>query len=230
MKKLLKKTPFKGTWGLKEPVIILALLFPLILIFFPNSARWSSYLQSIIYGLIILALVALKRATWEQLGLHREHWQQNLVLGGITGGLIILAVPLLDFGIQASGIGQTELFAGAENRSLETSDGNIPFVMYCGIVVGISLADQLFFTGYFLQALIRKSKPALAIYLGGLVFALAHFDLQLGIFLLGLITATFYWVTGSLVAPLLFQIACYIAGWLLAHHYPKVFTLLGFLF
>jgi membrane protease YdiL (CAAX protease family) len=97
-------------------------------------------------------------------------------------------------------------------------------------MVSIGLAEQLFFTGYLLQSLIRKCPPALAIYLSGLLFALVHLDLQLGIFLLGLVASSFYWLTGSLVAPLIFQIACHTAGWLLDHHYPRVYTLLGFLF
>jgi membrane protease YdiL (CAAX protease family) len=227
---MFKRTDFKGTWGLKGPVIILVLLFPLVYLLIHNSTRWVPYLYPMPYGLVILFLVVFKRATWEQLGLHYEHWKQNLTLGVLAAGLIITAVPLLDMWIQASGMGQTELFAGAEKRSFDGSGNNISFVVYFGIVTGMALAEQLFFTGYLLQALIRKSKPALAVYLGGLIFALVHYDLQLGMFLIGLIASLFYLLTGSLIAPLIFQIACHTAGWLLAHHHPKVFTLLGFLF
>lgn len=227
---MFKKTDFEGTWGLKGPMITLALLFPLVYIFIPDSTRWAPYLYSIPYALVILSLVAFKKATWEQLGLHHEHWKQNLLLGGLAGGLIIAAVPLFDMWINVSGMGQTELFAGAEKRSLERMDGTINIGVFFVIVTATALAEQLFFTGYLLQALIRKSKPALAVYLGGVIFALVHYDLQLGMFLLGLTASWFYWLTGSLVAPLAFQIACHTSGWLLANHYPRVYTLLGFLF
>jgi len=230
MKEILKQTDFTGTWGLKGPLIALALLFPLGYVIIPDTTRWSSYLYPIPYGLMILYLVATKKATWKQLGAHHENWRQNLILGGLAGGMVAAAVPLLDLSIQGSGMGQTELFAGAERRYLEESDSQISFAAYFLIVTGIALAEQLFFTGYLLQALIRKIKPALAIYLSGLIFAMVHLDLQLGVFLLGLIASSFYWLTGSLVAPLIFQIACHTASWLLDQHYPRVYTLLGFLF
>ena len=230
MSNLFKRTDFKGTWGLKGPLITLALLLLLAYFFTLISTLWAPYLYPTSYVLVILFLVAFKKTTWEQLGLHCEHWKQNLLLGGVAGGLVIVTVPLMELTIELSGMGQTSLFAGAENRLLEESDGSTTFVVYFGFITGMAMADQLFFTGYLLQAMIRKTKPALAIYLGGLIFALAHFDLQLGMFLLGLITATFYWFTGSLVAPLIFQIACHTAGWVLANYYPKVVTLLGFLF
>ena len=143
---------------------------------------------------------------------------------------MIATVPLLDFFIGVSGLGHTELFSGADQRFSEEQEDRFSFIVFILSTIFIVLAEQIFLTGYVLQALIRKIKPVLAIYLGGLIFALVHFDLQLGMFLLGLIASSFYLLTGSLVAPLIFQMACHTAGWLLVHHYPKVFTLLGFLF
>ena len=151
-------------------------------------------------------------------------------MGGLAGGLVVGMIPLLEFFIGISGLDQSELFAGADQRFSLDPDGNTSFAAFIIPAIFIALAEQGFLTGYVLQALIRKSKPVLAVYLGGLIFALVHFDLQLGMFLLGLTASSFYWLTGSLIAPLIFQIACHSAGWLLAHHYPKVFTLLGFLF
>ncbi|MCZ6541724.1 MAG: CPBP family intramembrane metalloprotease [Nitrospinae bacterium] len=227
---MLKQSIFKGTWGLKGPVVTLALLFPLVYVTGLGLTRWAPYLYPTGSGLVILFLVLFKKATWEQLGMHREYWKQNLILGGLVGGLIIVAVPLLDLLIEASGMGRTELFTGAEKRFSDGSGNNISFGVHLAIVTGITLAEQLFLTGYLLQALLRKTKPSLAIYLGGIIFTLVHFDLELGLFILGLTASGFYFMTGSLIAPLIFQIACHTAGWLLTHHYPRVFTLLGFLF
>jgi len=231
---MFKKTDFRGTWGLKGPIGILVVyscvLFPALHILFPQAQKWAPAIYPAYFGMVIVFLVFTRYATWQQLGFHREHWKQNLILGCLAGGLVVGMVPLFDFLIDATGIGQTELFSGADQRLSEEPEEGLSFIAFIVLTIFIALAEQGFLTGYVLQALIRKVKPALAVYLGGLIFALVHFDLQLGMFLLGLIASSFYLLTGSLVAPLIFQMACHTAGWLLVHHYPKVFTLLGFLF
>ncbi len=218
----------KGPIGIL--VVYSCVLFPALHILFPQAQKWAPAIYPAYFGMVIVFLVFTRYATWQQLGFHREHWKQNLILGCLAGGLVVGMVPLFDFLIDATGIGQTELFSGADQRLSEEPEEGLSFIVFIIPVIFITLAEQGFLTGYVLQALIRKVKPALAVYLGGLIFALVHFDLLLGMFLLGLIASSFYLLTGSLVAPLIFQMACHTAGWLLVHHYPKVFTLLGFLF
>ncbi len=219
---------------MKGPVGFLAVyacvLFPVFHLLFPQAQKLTYFIFPAYFGLVVLLLITIRHVTGEQLGFHRQHWQQNLILGGLTGGLVIAGIPLLDFFIEASGMNQAELFSGAEHRLADESGDGASFLLFIATMILFSLAQQGFLTGYVLQALLRTTKPALAVYLGGLIFTLVHFDIQLGMFLLGLIAASFYFMTGSLVAPLLFQISCHIAGWLLTHHYPRVFTLLGFLF
>ena len=228
---MFKRANFKGAWGLKGPVVALVfyscILFPAVHILFPQTQKWASVIYPAYFGLVIFFLLFVGRVTWSQLGFHKELWKNNLSLGGLTGLLVIALVPLLDFFIEVSGLDQTELFAGAELRQPEADSSLTLFIIS---TIFITVAEQGFLTGYVFQAMVRKIKPILAIYLAGLIFALAHFDFQLGSFLIGFITATFYSLNGSLVAPLVFQTACHCAGWLLTHHYPKVFTLLGFLF
>lgn len=231
---MIKRSELIGTWGLKGPLGALAVyfcvFFPAIHLGFPTAQPWTHFIYPVYFGLGVLILILIRSVTWRQLGLHREHWKQNLFLGGGIGILVIQTVPLLDLFIGSSGLGQTDLFAGADRRVLELPEDSFSLAAYVGMVFFIPLAQQLFLTGYVLQALFRKTKPALAVYLGGLIFMLVHFDFQLGLFLLGLTASGFYFMTGSLVAPLVFQIACHSAGWLLIHHHPRVFTLLGFLF
>ncbi len=231
---MFEKTDLKGTWGLKGPVGILVVyscvLFPALHIVFPQAQQWAPTVYPSYFGLAVLFLILIRHVTWRQLGFHKEYWKQNLRLGGLSGILMVGMIPLLDFIIEVSGLGQAELFSGADQRLSENLEESASFVIFMLSTIFISLAEQIFLTGYVFQALIRKIKPILAIYLAGLIFALVHFDLQLGMFLLGFITAFFYCFNGSLIAPLIFQIACHTAGWLLTHHYPKVFTLLGFLF
>jgi membrane protease YdiL (CAAX protease family) len=231
---MFKRTDVKGNWGLKGPVAALAVyscvLFPLLHIFFPQAQRWAPTIYPIYFGMMVLFLILTRYATWRELGFHKEHWKQNLILGCLTGGLVIGMIPLLEVFIGLSGMDQSELFSGADQR-LSPEPGNYPsFTAFIIPAIFVALAEQGFLTGYVLHAFIRKSKPALAVYLGGLIFMLVHFDFQFGMFLLGLVASSFYLLTGSLMAPLIFQVACLTGGWLLAHHYPKVFTLLGFLF
>jgi membrane protease YdiL (CAAX protease family) len=231
---MFSRTELKGTWGLKGPIGVLAVyscvLFPVFHILFPQARQWAAIIYPTYFGVAMLFLVFARYVTWQELGFHKEYWRQNLILGCLAGGLVVGAVPLFDLLINVTGMGQSELFYGADRRLSQEMEGNASFIAFAVSAIFIAVVEQGFLTGYVLHALIRKSKPMLAVYLGGLIFALVHFDLQLGIFLLGLIASSFYWLTGSLVAPLIFQIACYAAGWLLIHHYPKVFTLLGFLF
>jgi len=231
---MFERADFRGTWGLKGPVGTLVayscVLFPLFHIVFPRAQKWAPAIYPAYFGLVVLILVLSRHATWHQLGFHTKLWKQNLRVGGLSGILMVAMVPLLDLFIGVSGLGQAELFSGADQRLSEVPEGGSSFIVFIIPAIFLTLAEQVFLTGYVFQALIRKIKPVLAIYLGGLIFTLVHFDLQLGMFLLGLITAFFYCFNGSLVAPLIFQVACHTAGWLLVHHYPRVFTLLGFLF
>lgn len=231
---MLQRTDFTGDWGLNGPIgallIYACVLFPTLHILFPQAQQWASLIYPVYFGSAVMLLVLTRQATWRKLGFHKENLKKNLALGGLAGIMVAGMVPLLELFIGVSGLDQAELFSGADQRVEQLSGEGSSFAVFFISMILISLAEQGFLTGYVLQALIRKSKPALAVYLGGLIFTLVHFDFQLGMFLLGLITSSFYWVTGSLVAPLVFQIACHTAGWLLAHHYPKVFTLLGFLF
>jgi membrane protease YdiL (CAAX protease family) len=231
---MFKRTSFTGTWGLKGPIIVLAvfscLLFPAVHILFPQAQKWAAVIYPAYLGIVLIFLILTRHATWKQLGFHAENLKQNLTLGCLAGGLVVGTVPLLELFIGVSGLDQTELFSGADQRLSHESEGNPSFFVFVVPAFFIVLAEQGLLTGYVLQSLIRKIKPVLAVYLGGLIFMLVHFDFQLGMFLLGLTASSFYWLTGSLVAPLIFQVACHTAGWMLAHHYPKVFTLLGFLF
>lgn len=231
---MFEKNDFRGTWGLKGPIAILAvyacLLFPALHIIFPQAQKWAPIIYPGYFGLAVLILILTGQTTLRQLGFHKKFWKQNLRAGGLSGILVVGMIPLLNLLIDVTGLGQAELFSGADQRLSQEPEEGFSFIVFIIPVIFITLAEQVFLTGYVFQALIRKIKPVLAIYLGGLIFALVHFDLQLGMFLLGLIASSFYCFNGSLIAPLIFQISCHTAGWLLIHHYPKVYTLLGFLF
>ena len=75
-------------------------------------------------------LILARYATWQQLGFHKEHWKQNLILGCLAGGLVVGMIPLLELFIGVSGMDQTELFSGADQRLSQEPEGNSSFTAF----------------------------------------------------------------------------------------------------
>jgi len=226
---MIQKVEMTGRWSLKWPLIALGiyggLLFPLTHLVFPGN-RGSIYLYPAYLVLVLSLLLLRHRGTWLDLGFRRDHVFLHLLLGIMPGVLVIATVPLLDLFIATSGLAETELFRGANQRS-GSLDSNLYRVIQ---ILILPFLEQIFFFGFVTQSLIRKMKPASALYLGTLIFTLAHFDIELGMFFIGFAGAGFYFLTGTIYAGLAFQIACHTGGFVLMQFYPRVLTLLGFLF
>ncbi|MCF8724365.1 membrane protease YdiL (CAAX protease family) [Nitrospina gracilis] len=164
-----------------------------------------------------------------QLGFAREKWVRHGLVGGLPGLLLAGTVPLLDAFIENSGLNQTELFAGAENRAIALPSVATLALIGVGQVLFTPLIEQVYFTGFLLPALFRVGKPMTAIYFTAALFALVHFDIRLSLFLTGLVcSGLFYW-TGTLWASLFFHMGCALGGWLVTYFYPRVVTFLAFL-
>jgi len=226
--------PLTGLWGLKLPAIFLAFygcaVFPAVHWGFRDIAWLPQVLYPAFFAVTLLILMGAGKISFTELGFNSRHLTQNCILGGISGGLILASLPLLNAFIEFSGLGQSEIFQGAENRlPIAATENLTPFSML-GILVLVPILEQGFFNGFLLQPLIKKIKPVAAVYLGGLIFALAHFDFRLSTFFIGLTTAGFFCWTGTLYASLIFHITCQVAGVIVLQYYPRVVTLLGFLF
>lgn len=181
-----------------------------------------------IYCFMVIAMLGMgKKLDWQQLGLHKIHWKQNLILGSVAGLLVLGPIPLIDGFITISGLKDSDLFAGAQNRVVELRLEN--FDIWVKVLI-IPFVEQIFFAGFVFQALLKKFKPSIAIYLSALIFVVLHFNFSLSVLGLGLICSWFFLATGSLTAPILFHTACQIGGILVTHFYPRVVTFLGFLF
>lgn len=230
----IKKTKMTGLWGLKLPALILlgyfSVLFPTINIIF-REARWiAEFVYPAYYALALLFMAGFKKARSAALGFSRENLRQNLLIGGISGGALLLSLPLLDGFIVISGMGNNDLFAGAELRAGAIAAEDINFAYMAASILLLPILEQAFFSGFILQALLRKIKPIAAIYLGAIIFSAAHFNFQLGGFAVGLITAAFYYRTGTLYAGIIFQMLCGTGGVLIQYTYPRLITLLAFLY
>ena len=231
---MIKRVPLTGSWGLKLPASLLALyvcaVFPIVHLGFRGILWLPQVLYPAFFAVSLLTLILAGKISFPQLGFNSRHLTQNCILGGISGGLVLASLPLLDALIDFSGLGQSEIFQGAENRLSAAAAETLTSFSMLGILVLVPIIEQGFFNGLLLQPLVKKIKPVAAVYLGGLIFALAHFDFHLGTFFIGLTTAGFFYWTGTLYASLIFQITCHIAGVCVLPYYPRVVTLVGFLF
>lgn len=224
-----------GTWGLKWPVWSLAgyvcLLYPLMHVLSGDPRRISGWIDSAYFLLVLGVLYAGRQITLRQLGLRMEGTVlPHLLLGLLPGLALAGTVPLLDWLIEASDLAQSELFAGAERRVPSSSGPASLALNFTGRVLAVPFIQQMFFTGFFLQALFRAVKPVTAIYLMAVLFVLVHFELKLSLFFIGLTCSWLFHLTGTLWASLAFHISCSLGGWLLTSFYPRVVTFLAFLF
>jgi membrane protease YdiL (CAAX protease family) len=225
---ILKKAELTGSWGFKLSVGLLAgyvlVCIPTVFILF-RGVPWIINLgPGIIFLAILTGFVVVKKIPLSAIGFTSQNLKQNVVLGLGVGGLLILSLPLLDGLIDLSGLGQNELFAGAEKRSVVVD----PVIVLFSVLI-IPIVEQAFFSGLVLQGFLKKFKPVIAIYLVGILYPLALFELDLGNFLIGLGTACLFYFTGALWSSIIFQSACHAAGFLLMTTYPRLSTLLVFL-
>lgn len=223
-----------GDWSLKYPAWILlvyfCVLFPFIHLVFRNVIRSPEMGYLAYCGTTLLFLLIFNKTTIEALGFVKDNFLQNNLLGGICGGAILISLPLIDGFMGLSGLGNSELFVGSEQRIGATTPEGISVTAIILSVLATPVIEQTFFSGFVLQSLLKKFKPITAIYLGALIFTLAHFNFQLSGFAIGIITASLFYSTGSLYAPILFQAACHAGGLIIEYHYPRLVTILGFLF
>ncbi|MBI5428459.1 MAG: CPBP family intramembrane metalloprotease [Nitrospinae bacterium] len=227
---MVERADSKISWPLKLPLLLTALYFlgwyPLTQIFL-RDLRWAPrYGPHLYYAVSLAGLLLSGKATLEALGLTGRNLRQNVLLGGTCGAVVAGMLPLLDFLADSTGLSRTELFpvAGA-GGGMESR----PALEIAAALTVAPLLEQTFFSGFILRPLLEKFKPVLAIYTCAAVFALAHFKLSLGLFLLGFGSAGLFYKTGTLVAPLLLHAGCQTAGLLLENVYPRLATLLGFL-
>jgi membrane protease YdiL (CAAX protease family) len=229
----IKKYSSAGDWNVMLPIYILAayffVLFPTVNIIF-REQRWIAQFAYPAYFLLILIfLVGIKNISLQSLGFSKENLKQNIVIGGASGIVIILSIPVIDGLINLSGLSSSDLFVGAELRVDESLRNNLsPELMVISIFI-IPVLEQVFFSGFVLQSLLRKLKPISALYIGAALFTSAHFNFQLGDLILGITTAFFYYKTGTIYAGILFQMSCVAGGILIQYIFPRLTTFLIFL-
>ena len=205
-------------------------VFPGIQILLRGHSWFPQYGYVLYFAGIIAYMLAVKKVSPNELGFSRLYLGNHLWTGLILGGIIISALPFMDFLVSVSGLDKNELFSETANQRTENIWEELHPLSLAAQILLFPLLAQIFFTGLIFQNLSRKYNPALAIYGAGIIFTLGHFKLNLGIFFLGIISAFLFRLTGTLYASILFHTSCSLTGFLLIYIYPRLTTLLVFLF
>ncbi len=140
------------------------------------------------------------------LGLTIRNWKSD-VKTGLKHYLIVLPVIIasgfvVDFALRAFGI-EPEQQDIINNILSEDSIGVLVFMVFFGVLAA-PIVEELIFRG-FLQSAVRITCGKLqTVLISGFVFALIHWNAHvfLQIFILGLLLAYLFEMTGSLVAPI----------------------------
>ena len=217
-------------WSIRATIFTLSIYLLLVLpgknIFFHTNPWSFKYTDSIYFFVIIL--FALYRSNIKLLGFSVKDLKTNLFIGSASGGILILSLFLLDLCIDLTGISNHDLFNYQPNFNNSLDKNSI--IEYLAIVLVIPLIEQIFFTGIIFQSLLKKISPILAIYASGILYSLAGFKLSLGAFGLGVTTSFLFKVTKTLYASIIFHASCAVAGIMIKFFYPRLNTLLSFLF
>ena len=226
--------PWEGKLALSLLAVYFLVFLPCSRFFLSHIRLFSEYGYDVFLISALAFLVFAKKIAFgsgpsaKNPGVFSGRWKQDILIGGIAGGMVLICLPVLDGLVNIAGLDQTELFAHAEARA----QSGLIFtpLQLLGKVIVHPILEQVFFTGFLLPTFSKKHNPYLIIYLAGGLFALLNFDFTLSAFTLGVISAAMYLQRGNIIASLIFEMCCRGAGILLAGFYPQVITLTVFLF
>jgi len=217
-------------WSVRTTIPILSFYLLLVLpgknIFFHTNPLLFKYIDNIYFFVIIL--FAFYRLNIKVLGFSTKNLKNDLLIGFLSGGGLLFGLFLLNSGIDLIGLADHDLF---NNRpDLKSFIHMSSTAEYAGILLAIPFIEQVFFTGIIFQSLLKKINPILAIYASGIIYSLAGFKLSLGAFGLGVVTSFLFKSTKTLYSSIIFHASCAAGGVIIKSVYPKINTLLGFLF
>jgi membrane protease YdiL (CAAX protease family) len=219
-----------SVWSTRITIPILIIYLLIILpgknIFFHTNLLVSNHIDTIYYFVIIA--FAIYKLKLKVLGFSTKYFKKNLITGFLSGGGVLLSLLIINFSIDLLGMASNAMFAEPPNVK------NIILVNsikeYSVIILIVPLIEQIFFTGIIFQSIAKIISPILAIYSSGVIYSLAKYKLNLGAFFLGALTSFLFKQTKTLYAPIIFHACCAAGGIVIKNFYPRLKTLLGFLF
>jgi len=203
----------------------LLLVLPVKNIFFQTNPLIYKY-TDIIYFLVIILLILYWNNT-KILSFSVQNLKKNLIVGSLSGGMVIISLFLLELGIDLTGMSNLDLLQTQTKIDISLDKSSI--IIYASIILLIPLIEQVFFTGIIFQSLLKNFNPVLAIYASGVIYSLAGFKLSLGAFFIGVTTAILFKVTKTLYASIIFHSCCVVGGIIIKTIYPRLSTLISFI-
>ena len=204
-------------------------LFPTAHLAFPGSRFVYEFWHILYFSLVLTGVLALKHISFQQLGFNKNNIGKSLAIGILFGALPVMAVALLDSLLVKAGLSQSELLAGANLRMPEEMGFNISSTGNIFATLIIPFIDQVFVVGLIVNNLLIKGNTGRVIISGGLLYPLFHFKPSIGNLVLGMLSAGFLKITGSIIAPILVHIGFAIAEILIVFNYPRLISILAFL-
>ena len=225
-----KSNKQSSPWTLNKTILILCFYFIFILPLFKIYFRTSPFLykyNDILYFSIVIG-ITFYRKNYYSLEFLRKNIKYNIVVGILAGVILLITLPLMDLSLEFLNLTNHELLS--KNSSNSISYGFDFFLKQFLLILLIPLVEQIFFTGIVFQSLIKKLNPVIAVYITGLIYTIAGFKLSLGAFGLSAITSLLFLLTGSLHASLIFHACSALGNFILENIYPRIITILGFLY
>ena len=224
-----KKSDLDTQLTVRSTIFILSFYLLLVLpaknIFFHTNPLIYKY-TDIIYFLVIILLILYWNNT-KILSFSVQNLKKNLIVGSLSGGMVIISLFLLELGIDLTGMSNLDLLQIQTNIDIPLDKSSI--IIYASIILMVPLIEQVFFTGIIFQSLLKNINPVLAIYASGVIYSLAGFKLSLGAFFIGVTTAILFKVTKTLYASIIFHSCCVVGGIIIKTIYPRLSTLISFI-
>ena len=203
-------------------------LFPTAHLAFPGNRFVYEFWHILYFSLVLTGVLALKHVSFQQLGFNKNNIGKSLAIGILCGALPVMAVALLDGLLVKAGLSQSELLAGADLRTPEEMGFNLSSSGNIFATLIIPFIDQVFVVGLIVNNLLIKGNTGRVIISGGLLYPLFHFKPSIGNLVLGMLSAGFLKITGSIIAPILVHIGFAIAEILIVFNYPRLISILVF--
>ena len=203
-------------------------LFPTAHLAFPGNRFVYEFWHILYFSLVLTGVLALKHVSFQQLGFNKNNIKKSLAIGILCGVLPVMAVALLDGLLVKAGLSQSELLAGADLRTPEEMGFNLSSSGNIFATLIIPFIDQVFVVGLIVNNLLIKGNTGRVIISGGLLYPLFHFKPSIGNLVLGMLSAGFLKITGSIIAPILVHIGFAIAEILIVFNYPRLISILVF--
>jgi membrane protease YdiL (CAAX protease family) len=195
-------------------VVSNVLTLPYILV---EASRNSGQSLTLTPGGLVLSVIALDGSllavvyfrlvrpavlSWKQMGVTPANFWERARLGVAVGIFVILATSAVTFLLEKAGIQQTQqdLFAGVRGATA----GQFIGVLLAAAAI-VPVAEEIFFRGYVFTAIRQRWGLIPAFATSGLLFAVAHLNLEafIPILLIGMTFCWVYWRTGSLVPSMI---------------------------